>query len=102
MYNGDIECDGYIFDIEHLEGASGDIISTIPLNLSTLQILFREEESKLVFSSVSLRVLNSDGVEFINEFLKKIEKNGTWEKLWKVSLGDRTGISTAPKAPVIK
>ena len=46
--------------------------------------------------------LDSDAVAFINEFLKKIEKNGTWEKLWKVALGDRTGIATAPKAPAIK
>lgn len=43
--------------------------------------------------------LNSDGVDFINNFLKKIEANGTWTKLWKVSLGDRTGVKTAPKAP---
>ena len=46
--------------------------------------------------------LDSDGVEFVNEFLKKIESDGTWEKLWKISLGDRTGISTAPAAPAIK
>lgn len=46
--------------------------------------------------------LNSDAVEFINDFLKKIEADGTWEKLWKVALGDRTGIKTAPKAPAIK
>ncbi len=44
---------------------------------------------------------NSDGVEFVNEFLRKIEEDGTWEKLWKVSLGDRTGIDTAPAAPVV-
>ena len=46
--------------------------------------------------------LNSDAVAFINEFLKKIEKDGTWEKLWKISLGNRTGIAAAPKAPAIK
>lgn len=46
--------------------------------------------------------LNSDGVAFVNSFLKKIEENGTWEKLWKVSLGERTGIANAPKAPAIK
>lgn len=46
--------------------------------------------------------LNSDGVAFVNSFLKKIEDNGTWEKLWKVSLGERTGIANAPKAPAIK
>ena len=45
--------------------------------------------------------LNSDGVAFVNEFLKKTVDNGTWEKLWKITLGDRTGIDTAPAAPVI-
>ena len=43
--------------------------------------------------------LDSDAVEFINAFLKKIEDDGTWAKLWKVSLGDRTGVKTVPKAP---
>ncbi len=46
--------------------------------------------------------LGSDGVEFVNDFLKKIEEDGTWEKLWMVSLGDRTGIKTAPEAPAIE
>lgn len=45
--------------------------------------------------------LDSDGVAFVNEFLKQIEENGTWEQLWKISLGDRTGIETAPEAPAI-
>ncbi len=45
--------------------------------------------------------LDSDGVAFVNGFLAKIEENGTWEQLWKISLGDRTGISEAPKAPAI-
>lgn len=45
--------------------------------------------------------LDSDGVAFVNEFLQKIEENGTWEQLWQISLGDRTGISTAPEAPAI-
>jgi len=44
---------------------------------------------------------DSDGVAFVNEFLKKIEEEGLWEHLWMVSLGDRTGIDTAPEAPVI-
>lgn len=46
--------------------------------------------------------LDSDGVAFVNEFLQKIEDNGTWEQLWKISLGDRTGIENAPKAPAIE
>ncbi len=45
--------------------------------------------------------LDSDGVAFVNGFLKKIEEDGTWEQLWKISLGDRTGIETAPAAPQI-
>lgn len=45
--------------------------------------------------------LDSDGVEFVNNWLKKIEADGTWEKLWMISLGDRTGIDTAPVAPAI-
>ena len=45
--------------------------------------------------------LDSDGVAFVNDFLKKIEEDGTWEQLWKISLGDRTGISEAPDAPQI-
>lgn len=45
---------------------------------------------------------NSDGVEFVNAFLKKIIADGSWAKLWTVSLGSRTGISTAPAAPEIK
>ena len=44
---------------------------------------------------------DSDGVAFINGFLKTIEADGTWAKLWKISLGDRTGLETAPEAPAI-
>lgn len=46
--------------------------------------------------------LDSDGVAFVNDFLKKIEEDGTWAKLWKISLGDRTGIDTVPEAPAIE
>ncbi len=44
---------------------------------------------------------DSDGVEFVNTFLKKIEEEGLWDELWKVSLGDRTGISEAPETPAV-
>lgn len=44
---------------------------------------------------------DSDGVEFVNEFLKKIEEDGTWEDLWKITLGDRTGVTTVPAAPTV-
>lgn len=46
--------------------------------------------------------LDSDGVAFVNEFLKKIEADGTWEKLWKISLGDRTGVKAVPATPAIQ
>lgn len=45
---------------------------------------------------------DSDGVAFVNDFLKKIEEDGTWAKLWQISLGDRTGIDTVPEAPAIE
>ena len=45
--------------------------------------------------------LDSDGVKFVNDFLSKIEKDGTWEKLWKISLGDRTNVDSVPAAPTI-
>ncbi|MCD7744558.1 MAG: glutamate ABC transporter substrate-binding protein [Lachnospiraceae bacterium] len=45
--------------------------------------------------------LDSDGVDFVNAFLQEIVDNGTWESLWQISLGDRTGIETAPEAPAI-
>ena len=44
---------------------------------------------------------DSDGVAFVNAFLKKIEDDGTWAKLWKISIGDRTGITNVPNPPAI-
>ena len=43
----------------------------------------------------------SDGVAFINAFLKKIEADGTWAKLWTVSIGQRTGSTDVPKPPAL-
>ena len=45
--------------------------------------------------------LGSDGVEFVNDFLEDVIEDGVWEQLWQISLGDRTGITQAPKAPVV-
>ena len=44
---------------------------------------------------------DSDGVAFVNAFLKKLADDGVWANLWKVSLGDRAGIDTVPEAPAI-
>ena len=44
---------------------------------------------------------DSDGVAFVNAFLQTIVEDGTWARLWQISLGDRTGIDTAPEAPVV-
>lgn len=44
---------------------------------------------------------DSDGVAFVNAFLQTIIADGTWTRLWQISLGDRTGIDTAPEAPVV-
>ena len=45
--------------------------------------------------------LDSDGVEFVNGFLQKIEDDGTWAKLWKIAIGDRTGLDEVPTPPAI-
>lgn len=41
----------------------------------------------------------SDAVTFVNAWLKKIEADGTWAKLWKLTIGDRTGVTTVPTPP---
>ncbi|KXB63035.1 glutamate ABC transporter substrate-binding protein [Olsenella sp. DNF00959] len=46
--------------------------------------------------------LDSDGVAFVNAFLKKVEDEGTWAKLWQIAIGDRTGVASAPEAPAIQ
>ncbi len=43
----------------------------------------------------------SDGVAFVNAFLKRIEADGTWAKLWTVTIGQRTGTTTVPAPPPI-
>ena len=45
--------------------------------------------------------LDSDGVAFVNDFLSKIEQDGTWEELWKICIGDRAGVSEVPAPPTI-
>ncbi|MFD1711106.1 glutamate ABC transporter substrate-binding protein [Ottowia sp. GY511] len=43
----------------------------------------------------------SDGVAFVNAFLKKIEADGTWAKLWTISIGQRTGSTAVPTPPAL-
>ena len=43
----------------------------------------------------------SDGVAFVNAFLKKIEADGTWAKLWTISIGQRTGSTAVPAPPAL-
>lgn len=45
--------------------------------------------------------LDSDGVAFVNDFLAKIEEDGTWEELWKVCIGARAGVEEIPTPPAI-
>lgn len=45
--------------------------------------------------------LDSDGVAFVNDFLAKIEEDGTWEELWKACIGDRAGVEEVPQPPAI-
>ncbi|MDK7905935.1 glutamate ABC transporter substrate-binding protein [Winkia sp. UMB0889B] len=41
-----------------------------------------------------------DAVEFVNGFLKKIEQDGTWQKLWDATVGP-FNTADAPKPPTI-
>ena len=43
----------------------------------------------------------SDGVAFVNAFLKKVEADGIWAKLWTISIGDRTGSKDVPMPPAL-
>lgn len=43
----------------------------------------------------------SDGVAFINAFLKALQADGTWAKLWTISIGQRTGSTAIPTPPPI-
>ena len=43
----------------------------------------------------------SDGVAFVNAFLKKIQADGTWAKLWTTSIGQRTGSTAVPTPPAL-
>ncbi len=43
----------------------------------------------------------SDGVAFVNAFLKKIEADGTWARLWTISIGQRTGSTAVPTPPAL-
>ncbi|MCR8908604.1 glutamate ABC transporter substrate-binding protein [Thermophilibacter sp. ET337] len=45
--------------------------------------------------------LDSDGVEFVNAWLQRIEVEGLWASLWQVCIGDRAGIESAPEPPAI-
>lgn len=45
---------------------------------------------------------DSDGVQFVNDFLTAIETDGTWDELWKICIGDRAGIEDAPEPPAIE
>lgn len=45
---------------------------------------------------------DSDGVAFVNAFLKTIEDSGTWAELWKLCIGDRTDQTEAPEPPALE
>lgn len=43
----------------------------------------------------------SDGVAFVNAFLKKVQADGTWAKLWTIAIGQRTGSTAVPTPPAL-
>ena len=45
--------------------------------------------------------LDSDGVAFVNTFLKRLYETSLRDELWKITIGDRVGVSEVPKPPAI-
>lgn len=43
----------------------------------------------------------SDAAQFVNAWLENIEQSGQWKDLWKVTIGDRTGVKQTPEPPAI-
>lgn len=44
---------------------------------------------------------DSDATEFINTFLQTIYDDGTWAKVWELTIGERTGLDEVPAPPAI-
>lgn len=45
---------------------------------------------------------DADGaVDFVNDFLTRVEDAGLWAELWQVCLGDRIGTTAVPQPPAI-
>ncbi|MPV48626.1 MULTISPECIES: transporter substrate-binding domain-containing protein [unclassified Pseudactinotalea] len=71
-----------------------------------LNAVVAEDDVKLVGEAFGPRDLygigvnsDSDAVDFINEFLTQITDDGTWAKVWQLTIGDRTGLDTPPAPP---
>ena len=45
--------------------------------------------------------LGSDGVDFVNDFLKKFEDDGKWTEFYKICIADRTGATAETEAPAL-
>ena len=45
--------------------------------------------------------LDSDGVDFVNAWLKRVEDEGLWADLWQLCIGDRAGVDAVPEPPAI-
>lgn len=45
--------------------------------------------------------LDSDGVDFVNAWLQRVEDEGLWADLWQLCIGDRAGVDVAPEPPSI-
>ncbi len=44
---------------------------------------------------------DTDGAEFVNEWLKTIQDNGMWLALWYATIGEMTGVLSEPTPPAI-
>jgi len=76
MYNGDprkpednpMRLDFFYFENEHMEGINGEIDLIKPVTLSQISIELSSLESRLLFATLSIKVLNSDGEDVSDRF----------------------------------
>ena len=59
------------------------------------------EEFDVVIPAEEIVPENFNSAKALYALIKKIEDEGTWGKLWKICIGDRTGIDKVPEPPAI-
>ena len=68
MYAGSMKLDQCDIEIDYMEGADLSIDSVDIVNLNTLDILFSDEQSTMLFKTLTLQVIDEDGTDVSYKF----------------------------------